>query len=454
MARLRTGFLQRLQTELPVWVRHGWVAPQHQQSILDHVAHQAESSPRYLVIVLCAMGALLLGAGVITFFAANWGLIPKAAKLAILFGALGGCYGAASFCLARGVEALGQGLLLLGVLLFGANIFLIAQIYHIDAYYPNGVLVWAVGALATAAAARSQFALVAALALATLWSGMETFEFDRGPHWFFFLPWMAALGLIYRHHWLTALRVACGALLGWCLMLVLAGHFMDRPWLAGGRMALWQIYVFLGIALYILGRGMSWYPRWARFAAPVITAGAVWAVAALFVLTFPESQRFGVRQEFGGALPAVWIGATVAMLLLVAGLMAWRYHGTPLSTLPLYRQGAFIWLVVAGALALGNLVADGLYPGWMAFGYNLLSVSGVVWLVMTGVDRAEARLVNLGFMFFAVLLLARYFDTFWTLLGRSFFFMVGGVLLLVGGFLLERSRRHLTARIAASGGGA
>lgn len=448
------AFQKRLRAELPVWVRRGWIAPQHRQSILDHVATQTQGSPRYLVIVLCAMGALLLGAGVITFFAANWGLIPKAVKLAILFGALGGCYGAAGFCIARGLEAFGQGLLLLGVLLFGANIFLIAQIYHIDAHYPNGVLVWAVGALATAAAARSQFALVAALALATLWSGMETFEFDRGPHWFFFLPWMAALGLIYRHRWITALRVACAALLGWCLMSVLARHFMDRLWLAGERMASWQIYVFLGIALYILGRGMSWYPRWARFAAPVITAGAVWAVAALFVLTFPEIQRFSAQPDFGSALSAVWIGATVAAVLLVAGLMVWRYRGTALSTLPLYRQGAFVWLVAAGALALGNLAADGRYPGWMAFGYNLLSVSGVVWLVMTGVDRGEARIVNLGFLFFAALLLGRYFDTFWSLLDRSFFFMVGGVLLLVAGFLLERSRRKLTTRIAARGIGA
>ena len=72
MARMRTAaFLQRLQTELPVWVRQGWVAPQHQQSILNHVAQQARGSPRYLIFVLSAMVALLLGAGVVTFFAAN-----------------------------------------------------------------------------------------------------------------------------------------------------------------------------------------------------------------------------------------------------------------------------------------------------------------------------------------------------------------------------------------------
>ena len=457
MTSLRTAaFLKRLQTELPVWVQRGWVSSKHQQAIITHVAQQAQDSQRYLVLVFSAMGALLLGAGVITFFAANWGLIPKAAKLAILFGALGACYGAATVCFARRFETVGHGLLLLGVILFGANIFLIAQIYHIDAHYPNGVLVWSLGALATAGLARSQLALVVALALALLWSGMEMFMFDRAPHGWFFVPWLAALGLIYRHRWIPALRVACAALLAWCLFLVFTRHFMDRFWFGGERMALGQVYVFLGIALYILGRGMSWYPRWQRFAPPVVTAGAVAAVAALFVLSFPEAHRFGVRQEIEGGpvLPNAWLGVTAAVLAFVAGLMMWRYHSTKLSTLPRYRQGAFVWLVAAGALALVNLFGAGRYPGWVAFGYNLLACAGVIWLVLTGIDRGERRIVNLGFVFFAALLLARYFDTFWSLLDRSYFFMAGGALLLVAGGLLERSRRRLTARMKHTRGAA
>jgi len=40
--------------------------------------------------------------------------------------------------------------LLLGVILFGSNIMLIAQIYHIDSHFPNGVLMWSLGALLAA----------------------------------------------------------------------------------------------------------------------------------------------------------------------------------------------------------------------------------------------------------------------------------------------------------------
>lgn len=58
-------------------------------------------------------------------------------------------------------------------------------------------------------------------------------------------------------------------------------------------------------------------------------------------------------------------------------------------------------------------------------------------------------LVNLAFVFFGVVLLTRYFDTFWTLLNRSFFFMIGGLALIAGGYFRERKRRQITADILA-----
>lgn len=52
-------------------------------------------------------------------------------------------------------------------------------------------------------------------------------------------------------------------------------------------------------------------------------------------------------------------------------------------------------------------------------------------------------MVNRAFVGFSILVMARYFDTFWSLLDRALFFMAGGVLLLAGGGWLERRRRAL-----------
>ncbi len=80
-------FLQRLKQEIPAWVERGWVQPGQQHAILDHVSSQSSGGGRYLTLAFALMG-VLLGTGVITFFAANWRELSKLAKLVILFGAM------------------------------------------------------------------------------------------------------------------------------------------------------------------------------------------------------------------------------------------------------------------------------------------------------------------------------------------------------------------------------
>src|SRR3989304_4314553 len=145
-----SAFLRRLRKELPVWLQQGWVTPGSVQKILDHVAAQRGTGVRYLPLAFSILGVLLLGAGVITFFAANWSIMPKVAKLPLLFGSMWLAYAGAGYALRyREAPQLGEALLLLGVILFGSNIMLIGQIYHIDAHYPNGVLLWALGGVAS-----------------------------------------------------------------------------------------------------------------------------------------------------------------------------------------------------------------------------------------------------------------------------------------------------------------
>ena len=144
------AFLKRLRRELPQWREEGWIVAESEPAILAHVAAQAGGARR-APLAFAILGVILFGAGVITFFAANWAEMAKIAKLAVLFGGLWSAYAAAGWLLTRnesGERQFGQALLLLGLILFGANIMLIAQIYHIDAHFPNGALLWAVGGLA------------------------------------------------------------------------------------------------------------------------------------------------------------------------------------------------------------------------------------------------------------------------------------------------------------------
>ena len=74
---------------------------------------------------------------------------------------------------------------------------------------------------------------------------------------------------------------------------------------------------------------------------------------------------------------------------------------------------------------------------------NVLLVAEIIGVVWVALRKRQRELLNVGVVFFALQVVTRYFDFGWQLLDRSLFFIVGGLLLLGGGWLLERQRRHL-----------
>ena len=81
--------------------------------------------------------------------------------------------------------------------------------------------------------------------------------------------------------------------------------------------------------------------------------------------------------------------------------------------------------------------------------FNIILFLEILGAITIGYFSRGIYLVNLGIVFFAIHVLTLYFSTFWRLLPRSLFFMLGGLLLLLGGVFLERKRRDLIAKIKA-----
>ncbi|MGE5240537.1 MAG: DUF2157 domain-containing protein [Bacteroidota bacterium] len=445
------SFLARLKKELPGWMARGWVLPGADRAILDHV--EAAGGAPYLTYAFSTLGVLLLGSGIITYFAANWGEIPKLFKLIILFGSMWLAYGAAWHALRdEHAPLLGQALLLLGVILFGANIMLIAQIYHIDAHFPNGVLMWSVGALVAAYLARSQPALVAAILLGWLWTSLE-WDYYRArhiAHWPFLVLWAAFLPLIYRRNFRAALHLALIALLIWSMYVF---GFRDLYGYVRTNLYLLQFYFIAYLALFLLGMVFATYGRMAGFARPVQRYGIFAALACAYALTWPDLQsgRWSQWDTRGlrAAAESGWITLTLLGLGVAVVLALWHRARTASSERPAYLTWGQALIGAIVLLLLANLFLDGSAGGMVALGFNLLFFAGVLWLIYAGMYSDDRFLVNLAFVFFGVVLVTRYFDTFWSLLNRSFFFMAGGLLLIAGGYFLERKRRQITANIKA-----
>ncbi len=64
--------------------------------------------------------------------------------------------------------------------------------------------------------------------------------------------------------------------------------------------------------------------------------------------------------------------------------------------------------------------------------FNILFALEIFGLIILGFVRRHPIYINIGLLFFALDVVARYFDLFWDLLPRSLFFILGGLLLLSG----------------------
>lgn len=443
-------FLKKLRREVPDWIERGWLSEENGQALLSHVAAQAGTS-HLLAYAVAILGVVLLGSGIITYFAANWQEMSKGVKLIVLLGSLYLAYGGAGYLITtKHAPRIGQATLLLGVILFGANIMLIAQIYHIDAHYPDGVMLWTLGGVLTGYLLQSQAGLIAAILLGTLWSGMETFGFDH-LHWAFLLLWVAFLPAIYRWRWVPALHMAMIALLVWSLF---SFHGLDLSYHKGEHIYLVQLYFTVYLSLFVTGMLLQTSERFQPFAGVVQGYSVIATLTSIYTLTFPRLQsglRWSWDESFRQAATNLWVVWTIVCLVVLSLLSAWHWQRSRYEQRPrflIYGR----WLIGATvALILFNLFVTGVHGSWIAFAFNLLFFGGVIWLIFAGMYYNNRFLINIAFCFFALTLLSRYFDTFWTLLNRSYFFMGGGVILIAGGYLLESQRRRITAGMKESG---
>ena len=91
--------------------------------------------------MLIGLGYLFIGLALITSIGANWDNIPRAARMSglLILTLATNLLGLHSFRSARKSAVMW---FFLASLFYGASIMLIAQIYHIDEHYPDGILWW------------------------------------------------------------------------------------------------------------------------------------------------------------------------------------------------------------------------------------------------------------------------------------------------------------------------
>ncbi|NLT19945.1 MAG: DUF2157 domain-containing protein, partial [Syntrophomonadaceae bacterium] len=231
-----------IKKEIELWRSEGLISSEQEQLLSSRYPDREIRT----VNILPMLGAILLGVGIILFFAANWPAIPVAAKLILILAVLFTChYFAYKYRYENDQVWLGDSLLLLGGLLFGAAIFLIAQIYHINAYYPNGILFWALGVMLMAWVTGERSVTILSILLLLIWTVSDGSKTQPLIPWLHLLI-MFLLGFPLAYRVRSAIAVLLCQL--WLILLLLfsVGYNYEHM--------IPLIIIFLGSAFYLRGR--------------------------------------------------------------------------------------------------------------------------------------------------------------------------------------------------------
>jgi uncharacterized membrane protein len=75
--------------------------------------------------------------------------------------------------------------------------------------------------------------------------------------------------------------------------------------------------------------------------------------------------------------------------------------------------------------------------------YNILFAGLTIYVLYIGYQKSNIWIVNLWIFWVSLFIFAKYFDFFWELMDRSLFFIVGGLILVLGGIAMEKKRRQI-----------
>ncbi len=370
------------------WMDDGTINPaQAEKMRVDLEEYKTEHRSKKQIIAFSTIGAILIGIGAILFVASNWEKIGDTVKILLLAGSTVGIHytGYNLKYENQKYPRLGSALLFLSALFFGASLFLIAQIYNINANNSTLVLIWLLGVFPLIYGYRST-------AVAGLCSLL-------------FYIW---IGLLYSE------RNSFSELI----------NILD-------------LYLMSGIAVYFTGTLHELSAK-VKHAAPTFKFMGLQAVLlVLFIYTFGPLES---KREEIISVVYVFLGILFLAVLLSKSLRS-KLTGFQTDT-----SMAAISFLTAGItlITINSQVPKEAYMGF----FNLVFLGFLVLLLYTGYNTEDIGIINTAMFWFIPLIFARYFDFFWDLLPRSFFFIIGGLALLTLSLTLERKRRELKAQFA------
>ncbi|MCX5655339.1 MAG: DUF2157 domain-containing protein [Planctomycetota bacterium] len=447
------GFRRRLREELALWRAEGLVSTDQADALASRyrLADLAKESSSTLLLSLYIVGALLVAGGVVSFVAAHWDGLPAAPKVALIVVAMLACHGG-GFYLWKIREThpwLGHALIVLGTLVFGANLGLMAQIFNIHSNVYNGVAAWAVGATAVAYAVGSVPNAFIAVVLSFVWlCGAEGHSAWTSVYY----PLLAAVAFIP-----FAYRRRSAVITAMALAVIALGMIVGAP---HGRWVEWRVFALVAVgagSLYaaagLVVLGCESLRRLGRVA---VLLGAIGLGLMAYALSFLHTAE-GLRYRAWDFLDSPWLisvgaAAFCSIPLWVIYALAWRKAGA-LRPLGAGLLACLALLAVGIGLTLAHPTdrqyylpssADGVDITAAVLG-NIAVLALAVGLVASGMALLDRRLFWPGVLLLVILVVSRFFEYESNLMWKAAAFLVCGLGIIGGGLKFESYLRRRRA---------
>lgn len=436
---------ERWRRILERWQKAGLIDDATAERI--HAFESAKERPRgtpWPALVALLFGALSLGAGILLFVAAHWDALSPLSRFVLVLLMVAVLHGTAAA--AHRFPLFSSALHTAGSVSLGAGIYLSAQIFHLHERWPSGVGLWALGAVVAWWLLRQtpQALLTALLVPAWLVSERMASLHRSGDDDIAVAQGLFLLSVVYLF------ARAPRALDADPTDTDVRGDRTERGLAVLGAVALFPCAFYLFAAL-------DDYELWSGMVAAERSESAEFVAHAL-AFTLPVGLAVVLRRKEASRIlgAVVWVGVLSLFDLgqshqFLAALL-WSF----MAALGLALWGVFDryrYLVIVGLF--GAVVAQTAVLMWASdheeiWVYGLCVLQAAV-VVAGGMRFTSKDAINAGVVVFGLTVAFFYFSTVMDKLGRSLSLIGLGVLLLGGGFLLERTRRRLLATLPAEG---
>ncbi|MBH8564509.1 DUF2157 domain-containing protein [Nostoc sp. CENA67] len=465
---LLDNFRRKLRTEAQLWQSEGLIDADLYQRLaqryeFDHLETAARDR---FVFILIAVGAILLGLGVITFVAANWQALTREVKLILLL-SLFLVTNITGFSLwkpatrnnqssrdrKRRQRVLGEGLLIVGSLTIGANMALLAQMYHVNGSSYELFLGWGLAVLLMAYSLRltSLGMLALILMLMGSWIGLFNWyyavnELTWGVTVIEHLPLVLSLLFVPLAYWCRSRWIfritAIAFVISW------QSHLRSLEVITYTDTPLW-----LTIAAFTVPPALLWSyddslfrqvnsKRFQPFARSL-----TWAFFSItfYFLSFRwlwQARMIGYQTQFRNTPLATWLPFLDVAIFIILAVWQWWHLLRPTPNQqrqPIEVKSIFIGsLIVITALVI--FVHQAITPIQVIpiFAFNLLLAVLAFKLIREALELGERRPFWGGIVLLTLQIISRMLEYDTALLFKSLIFVLCGVGVIIAGLWFER----------------